>query len=356
MGPKVLILYNNLFHYRIPIWNIFAKYCDLTVAYTYEAKKADIELCEFNTIKLKYKTYSKFVYHKDDIFKLCQGFDVVIAFGQISFLKFSTLGYRNRKFKLINWCIGAPAGYNRHYGDGSKLYHFANDFFHKKADALVFYSQPAVELHVGRGFSRDKLFVANNTVEVIDCGFKEDNRNSLLFIGTLYLEKGLQVLLDSYKKAYDLDSNIVNLTIVGGGNQFSVIQKWIENNGLSNKIKMTGPVYDSERKAELFCQSLACISPLQAGLSVLESMGYGVPFITSENAITGGESFNIQDGISGYRLKDVSNLTEVILEISHNREKFILMGKNAYQHYWTNRKPEDMAKGLLEAVTYVLKH
>ena len=31
MRPKVIIVYNRLFHYRIPIWNILSNYCDLTV-------------------------------------------------------------------------------------------------------------------------------------------------------------------------------------------------------------------------------------------------------------------------------------------------------------------------------------
>lgn len=355
MASKVLILYNNLFHYRIPVWNILAQSYDLTVAYTYDAKQKDIDMCNFETIQLPYRVCSKIVLHKDNIFRLCQNYDVVIAFGQISFLKFSTLGFKKRKFKLINWCIGAPAGYKRHYGDGGKFYHFANDFFHRKADALVFYSQPAVDMHVSRGFSREKLFVANNTVEVVNCGFQCDNRRTILFIGTIYLEKGLQFLLDSYKRAYDADPNVISLTIVGGGTQFEVIKKWIYENGLTRKITMTGPVYEAEKKAELFIQSLACISPLQAGLSVLESMGYGVPFITSENAITGGESFNIQDGISGYRMKDISKLTDVILDISKFPNRYLEMGKNAYEHYWNNRKPKDMARGLHEAIKYVLK-
>ena len=31
---KVIILYNNLYHYRIPVWNELGKRCELTVAYT----------------------------------------------------------------------------------------------------------------------------------------------------------------------------------------------------------------------------------------------------------------------------------------------------------------------------------
>ena len=33
-GMRVIILYNKLFHYRIPIWNELADKCNLTVAYS----------------------------------------------------------------------------------------------------------------------------------------------------------------------------------------------------------------------------------------------------------------------------------------------------------------------------------
>lgn len=355
MKPKVLFLYNYLFHYRIPIWNILSESFDLTVAYTYQAKQEDIDKCQFKIIQLHYKQYSKFIWHKENIVDLCSNYDVVIADGQISFVKYSLLGFSKRNFNLLYWCIGAPAGYNRHYGDGSKLYFWSNDFFHKKADAMIFYSQKAVDLHVDRGFFREKMFVANNTVTVLKGEYNTTKRNTILFIGTLYLEKGLQLLLDSYKKAYDKNCNVVNLTIVGGGTQFQTISDWIKRNGLAEKILLTGPIYEIQKKAEFFRYSLACISPLQAGLSVLESMGYGVPFITSENAITGGESFNIENGSNGLRLADISTLDEIILDITLNPQKYLDMGKNAYNHYWSCRKPDDMAKGIENAINYTLK-
>lgn len=355
MKYKVLFLYNYLFHYRIPIWNILAEAFDLTVAYTYPAKQKDIDRCNFETIQLHYNQYSKFVWHKEDIFDMCNNYDVVVADGQISFVKYSLLGFRKRNFKLLYWCIGAPAGYNRHYGDGNRFYYWSNDIIHKKADAMIFYSQKAVNLHIDRGFSCKKLFVANNTVQVLKEEYKAANRNTILFIGTLYLEKGLQLLLDSYKKVYERNHNVINLVVVGGGIQFDAISDWIRQNGLFEKINMVGPVYDINKKAKYFRNSLACISPLQAGLSVLESMGYGVPFITSDNAITGGESFNIENGDNGLRITDISRLDEIIEDITLNPKKYIDMGRNAYKHYWSCRKPEDMANGIKDAIDSILQ-
>lgn len=352
---KVLILYNHLFHYRIPIWNILSRKYELTVAYTHPANQQDISKCEFKTIFIPANKISKIVFHKDNILKLANQYDVVLSYGQVTYIKFSTLGFLRRRFKLIYWYIGAPASYNRHYGDGNRLYFKIYDFFHKRADALVFYSQPPVDFHVKRGFPKEKLFVANNTVSVDRIVPNYTERDTILFIGTLYLEKGLKILLDSYKIAYFRCQNIPKLTIVGGGEQFNIIQNWISDNGLESRIIMTGPIYDSLEKAKIFNKSIVCISPLQAGLSVLESMGYGVPFITSEDAITGGEAFNIINHITGMRIQDINTLPDIICDIASQKEKYVEMGRNAYLHYWNNRKPEDMAQGLSDAIEYVMK-
>ena len=351
---SVLILYNYLFHYRIPIWNILAEKYDLKVIYSYPAKEDVIKQCDFETEYIPVKSLSKLLYHEKSIAKIAKGYDVVLSDGQITFIDYSWLAMRHRNYKLIYWCIGAPASYGRHYGDASKGYYMVNDFFHKKADAMVFYSDVPVDAHVKRGYKREALFVANNTVKVENIDINWKGKKNLLFIGTLYMEKGLLQLLDAYKTAYSKNPNLLSLTIVGGGKQYNIVKDWVVNNNLTEKIHLTGPIYDQKEKAHIFAKSIACISPLQAGLSVLESMGYGVPFITSSDAITGGESFNISNEETGLRLNDMSKLTDVINDISVNPHKYIEMGKKAYSHYWSYRRPEDMARGLSEAIEYVI--
>ena len=348
MKKRVLILYNKLWHYRIPIFNLLSKKYDLTVAYCYKSEVK--QKIEFESIKLTPYTVWKFTLQKENIFKLCQQFDVVIAYGEIAFLKYTLLPWhRERKFKLLFYGIGAPASYKRHYGDASKLHFKIVDFFERKADGLIFYSDYAVMLHEKRGFDTKHLYVANNTVEVVKMPFNAD-RNSILFIGTLYLEKGLQVLLDAYKHAYKEYGDIVPLNLVGGGKMETTVRKWIEENGLSEKIHMFGAVYDNEQKAKIFSKAYACISPKQAGLSILESMGYGVPFITTKNAITGGELFNVKNRSTGLCLDSVDDLKNVILDISTNSDKYVEMGRHAYDYYWACRKPQDMAQGLMNAI------
>jgi len=350
-NKKVLILYNNLFHYRIPIFDLLAEKCQLTVAFSIGPNTK--ENVKFDIFKLPIIKYKRFVLHKDNVFKICQKYDVVIAYGDIAWLKLSTLPfYKNRNFKVIFWSPGVSASYDKKFDDVTK-WDSIRDYFYKKADALVFYTDYPIKKYVNRGFDRRKLFVAPNTVSIGEG--KEETKDSLLFIGTMYLQKGILTLLKIYKEAYIENNNILPLNIIGGGEDFEKVKNWIYENGLNNKIKMLGPIFNIDEKAFFFKKSFACLSPTQAGLGVLESMGYGVPFITMNDSITGGERLNIIDGKNGMLLSKIDELKEVILDISRDQNKYLKMGEYALKYYNNGHKPIDMSNGLFKAIDYVQK-
>ena len=145
------------------------------------------------------------------------------------------------------------------------------------------------------------------------------------------------------------------LNIIGGGAEYDSINSWITDHHLEHKIKLLGAIYDKEVKRDYFQRAFACISPLQAGLSVLESMGYGVPFVTMHNAFTGGERFNIEHNVNGILLKNENELSDVLVSIAQSPERFREMGENAYKHYHSNRTPELMAQGVIDAIEFMLK-
>lgn len=184
---------------------------------------------------------------------------------------------------------------------------------------MVFYADYPVKKYSKMGIKPEKLFVANNTVQVLPCESKE--KDSLLFIGSLYKQKKIDVLLNAYLGAYYKNMNIPKLIIIGEGAEKPVILDWIKKNNLENKILLAGGIYDDEILADYFASAIICISPDQAGLSVLKSMGYGVPYITHKDAITGGEIFNIHSGIDGLLMNDFGELESLILECTEDKEK-----------------------------------
>lgn len=348
---KVLfVTQNKLQHYRIPVLRLVndAPNIELTLAHC----GSTIVQKDIPEILLKLKKIGPF-YTIKGLDSICKDYDVVLC--MYYYYNFSILkSVLKNGQKTVFWNIGVPASYHRHYGEASNMWYKFYCHFLFKAKALLLYSKAPLDIYRKRGFKVDenKVFFAHNTVAVIKQPIEKDSKDALLFIGTLYLEKGLQVLLDAYKMAYSEKQDILPLNIVGGGEQFETVNNWIKDNGLEDKIKMLGAIYDSTEKAKIFKKTIACISPMQAGLSVLESMGYGVPFITSHDAITGGEAFNIIDGENGLRMKNISQLKDVILDINQNKGRYLEMGDKAYDYYWHNRTIEIMANGIISAIEY----
>lgn len=351
--PKVIMLYNKIMHYRVPVWNLLAEHCELTVAYS----EGQINVpkgteCKFQIIYLPIRKYGRFVIQKNNIRKLVKEYDVAICYGDIAWLKYSTLPWFNNA-KIVYHTLGVSASYDKGF-DEHKEWDAVRKFFYSKANALAFYTSYPIEKYAAMGVPREKMFVAPNTVEVHPLKNKE-NKDSILFIGTLYRQKGVQLLLDAYLKLRDVE-DLPKLRIIGSGPDSEEIKLWIEDNKMYDLIEMVGAVYDIDEKAKYFNKAIACISPLQAGLSVLESMGYGVPFVTSQNAITGGEILNIHNGEDGVVMNSVSQLVDVINDIALNRDKYFQMGERAMQFYNGNRTPQHMSDGLWDAVQYALNH
>jgi glycosyltransferase involved in cell wall biosynthesis len=228
--------------------------------------------------------------------------------------------------------------------------------FSKKADALIFYSDYPMKKYIDYGFDPKKLFVAYNSVAVSntveDC---PELRNDFLFIGTLYKQKNIEILIDAYIDLTNIRADTPKIHIIGGGPMENELRQFIVENKLSDKINIHGPIYDQNVLKEYFSRSIVCISPDQAGLSVLTSMGYGVPYLTSKDAITGGEIFNIEDKTTGLIYEGGKpELIKTLIWIMDNKDKMLEIGRNARNHYNMNRRPEHMADSIIRAVEYAL--
>lgn len=345
---KILFIYNYLFHYRIPFWNKLSEKYDLTVGYSLGSIPEGIPM-NFKTYYFPIHKIGRFVFHKDNLKNIAKEYDCVVAYGEIAWISLMLLPLKGVKTIFHN--IGVSASYKNHF-DANKKWDRVRDFFYSKASALAFYTDYPIKKAERQGRRTDNLFVAPNTVEVIK--IMPLKKESILFIGTLYREKGLGVLLESYLRAKKELSQLPSLKIIGDGPDRKVIQEWIKVNNLEKDILLLGSIYDVSEKAKHFASALVCISPKQAGLSVLESMGYGVPFVSSKNAITGGEIFNINSGENGILMNDDSELKEIIKQVALEPEVFIKMGRNAKKYYDACRTINHMAKGMSDAIEYAI--
>lgn len=345
---KVLLLQGTIPPYRVDVFNELAKRVDLTVVYSYGElpNNVNFKTMYIPTFKLRYNIHTKNIYY------LANQFDAVICMFDFSYIYFRLLYQLPHKYKLIFWGIGVSAGYNTRYDSNETYYDKVKNAI-LKADAMIFYSSYPQKKYIEKGVLPEKLFVANNTVKVLE--INECKRDKILFVGSLYKQKKIFELLENYYNAYKQNKNISDLIIIGDGDEYSSICEWIEKKDLSEKVILTGSIYDEKTLAEYFSEGIICISPDQAGLSVLKSMGYGVPFVTHKNAITGGEIFNIKNGVNGILIDSFDELEEIILDTAVNKEKFLTMGRNAKEYYYDNRTVSQMVDSFEQSIKYVIQ-
>ena len=114
-------------------------------------------------------------------------------------------------------------------------------------------------------------------------------------------------------------------------------------------------IYDEKELAQLFSASLLCFSPTQAGLSVPKSMGYGVPFVTRRDAITGGEIYHITPGQNGVVYEKDEDLLPIMLDAMTDSGKYVQMGLEAKKYYDEHATIDHMAQGVIDALHFVLE-
>jgi glycosyltransferase involved in cell wall biosynthesis len=349
---NILLLTNEIPEYRIPVFNELGKIYNLTVAHF--GKKCRETDTFFDEIILTKKEFGSFVFFKENIYKLASNYDVAVAIGDLHIIPYILLAFRyKRKFSLTFWGGDVSFSYNKHYDEDRKLDQ-VRFFLMNKADSLVFYcSYPVSRYVLDGGIKKEKLFVANNTVAIHNKIKIPLQKKYFLFVGTLYKAKKIYDLLEAYLITYKKDINIQPLIIVGTGDEIGNVMLWIEANKLNKNVFVKGAIYDQDILQSIFKDAICCISPGQAGLSVLTSMAYGVPFITSKNAFTGGEIFNIKHRINGIIYDgQIRSLSDIIQELSKNNDEVQRLSINAQNYYFENATLNHMVKGLIESIEY----
>jgi hypothetical protein len=82
-------------------------------------------------------------------------------------------------------------------------------------------------------------------------------------------------------------------------------------------------------------------------------MGYGVPFITKKDAITGGEILNIENNKTGRLYQHRDELVKILQEVAEFPQKYIEMGILAMEYYKQNASISQMVQGFYDAISFV---
>ena len=218
---------------------------------------------------------------------------------------------------------------------------------------IIFYHKDISARFIDMGVSKNLCYVGNNTFHVQHRikGY-EDKKDFFLFVGSLDKRKKLDVCIESIKKISLEINKEINLIVIGDGEEKDNLANIVHKIGLDRNIIFKGRINSTEKLKEYYSGAIAAISYGQAGLSVLQSFAYGVPYVTHRNAISGGEHKNIIHEENGLLVDESYSIDEAIKDLIQKDNLSSELGKNAYDYYSNECTLEKMIEGFVQAINH----
>ena len=343
---KILLVSNEVFHYRIKIYNRFHD--------TFER-----DGYEFIVLADKY--------HKVD-------YDIRFEKHE---LVFSVKGYLNKideiepqyvilflhlkdmvMLPIINHCHkkGIPVIYWNHginlMTPDNKIKNAIFHYIHSKCDALITYTPDMVKYFTPR--CREKLFIAYNTLDFSDIDkdavpSRQETRAEygikqgkvILYVSRMLPYKRADLLMEQF-------ADIENIAVVLVGPGFTPEQQAFCD--AHDNLYYLGEKYGAEVNA-IFKMADVFSTPGHIGLSMNEALFWGLPVILL-NGLHSPEIYYMKSGVNGYLAKDEDDFKCYMLGLLADDERLKEMSDAALEEYNKEVSIERMYQGFIEAINY----
>ncbi len=158
------------------------------------------------------------------------------------------------------------------------------------------------------------------------------NQSTVIAVGRLCETKGFDLLIRAWKYVHCQNSQW-NLKIIGGGNMRNSLQKIIDENDLSQSIKLLSPTSDIAK--EYLSSSLFCLSSRHEpfGLVLIEAKSFGLPIVSFDCPY--GPAEIVRNNKDGFLVKngDVKALAETLLKLIESPDLRREFGDSGYKDY-----------------------
>jgi glycosyltransferase involved in cell wall biosynthesis len=329
---RILIIQEIIPHYRIPLFQIISKKSEIQLSVACDSQKTlDSNTYNFCILRFSKNKIWKFTYIKN-IKQLIKGFDQIIIIGNLYwFPTFLNLLLLKGKAKLFFWGIGVSSE------KGLTKKPFLDKFrflLNDLSSGTILYSQKVANYYIKNVKKKDQIYIAPNTLYVEKFPFPTVKRTKIISIGSFKKNKKLENLIIAFNRILEIIPTDISLDLIGDGEEEDNLKQLVYALGLEERVVFWGRVEDNREIYPIISKALVCVSPNQAGLSVLHAMAFGCPFLTSTNAITGGELYNIVDNMNGYLYDGtIKSLIGKIIYIIKNQDANLKVAKTAYDFY-----------------------
>ena len=238
-------------------------------------------------------------------------------------------------------------------------------------DAVVLYTKDERDYFVGRSVPPEKVFVAQNTIDVSaqreasvqwfserlrefisEAGLA--GKKILLFCARLKKIKRIDLLLRALSKVLTAHPDAY-LVIIGGGPEEDALKSLSRDLQIEPHVRWLGPVYGPEQLAPWYLSSMALVIPSAIGLAMFQGFGFGLPCITTEDRKKQSpEATGLKDGYNCllYKDEDVQDLATKMGLLIEDKELRGRLSANAKHTVDEDYTPEKMVNGFREAIAF----
>jgi glycosyltransferase involved in cell wall biosynthesis len=345
----IVVIQSQLPHYRRGFFNKLSELEDVLIIHS--GKSIVTSADRFTEIIVQERKLGPFSlqFGLRDVINTYKPSAVIAAFDIRNLMSFVLKVRLRSKVKWIWW--GLDKGANE---TATKI----KTWLARGRSPIVFYNSKVRDLFAARGLAPYKLFVANNTFHVENHRSFHDHKPKDIFInvGTLDPRKQNDVLVRTFKAVLEQTGRDLSLYLIGEGRDRDMLTSLIDELKLADRVFLTGKIEDSAVLEGYYARALASVSFGQAGLAVLQSMAFGVPFVTKRSAISGGEKYNIIDNYNGiFCNDDPRSLEQVMIQLAEDEKTTRAMGANAYTYYRDQASVDVMVEGFRSALSYGAK-
>tara|TARA_R110002072_G_scaffold96968_8_gene213102 strand:+ start:1281 stop:2348 length:1068 start_codon:yes stop_codon:yes gene_type:complete len=203
---------------------------------------------------------------------------------------------------------------------------------------------------------KKKIFSAPNAVfSSLKMKTNEDINESIIniiYVGRLSSPKKPFFLVEAFAKEINSYPFRTKLIIVGEGEEKEKIKKYIADNKLSKRIDLLGHISDYEKLKELYFTSLFSVSPGYVGLSITQSLGFGVPMLVSksENHSPEIEALELNENGLFFNTNEIDSFNKVLLKAFSNKKSWVQKRQKIMASCMKNYSTETMADTFIKFV------
>jgi glycosyltransferase involved in cell wall biosynthesis len=197
------------------------------------------------------------------------------------------------------------------------------------------------------------VWVAPNALyrrEQLEYARDSAGRNNIIYVGRLVPEKKPELLLEAFAQiAQRLP--LASLLFVGDGASGDILKNACKSLDISDRVELLGSVTAVADLRKLYDSAAVSISPGYVGLSLTQSLGFGVPMIYADDEAHSPEIELVATGaVMSFTSDSVQSLSHAIVDIFDHQEEWRARACRASIEVADLYSADSMAAGFRSAV------